>query len=454
MPFMKIENFFDQDSRMRMQYLLDLSLQEIEFTTESRIWLLSVAERETDENCLAILMKMLGAHIDTPEVRRTLTSSGDRLSESSAARDILISLGITAAQDEPESVRKWGIDVARRHAGVDPEAPDRFARDLADLLNDNRRSPDLRWHVALALAELGTETAIDLLLSSGKSLARSLPEAPDAGEDVDMDDETNRFLIEKIGYAVGAAADRIVALGRTDEALQLLETIRHKLTVDDETTDPTGWASSRLDEWRDRSAPSPKSAPWTVRLKTWFSDRFLTPRSPFGLSGLAAAAVGLCVIVGIWVYSGINGAPPTKIGVRLTMLANPNGFSGPVRGESPAAIEISPGDVLRSGDYFQVRLTPESDAHVHVFMVDSSGALFNLYSNRVSANEPIVLSEGRRGFQLDNQPGTETILLLASPEKIPQIENRLATLNRINAETLQTAFPEATVEVFPFRHAP
>lgn len=96
--------------------------------------------------------------------------------------------------------------------------------------------------------------------------------------------------------------------------------------------------------------------------------------------------------------------------------------------------------VLRSGDHYQIRFTPEQDGYVYIFQIDSGGAVYRLFPsegghdlqaanlNPVQAGTVYFLPAEDEAFQLDEQIGQEQIYTLAFQKRSTVLEDQYAAL--------------------------
>lgn len=128
----------------------------------------------------------------------------------------------------------------------------------------------------------------------------------------------------------------------------------------------------------------------------------------------------------------------------------------------PAAIEVAlqvdavvgpgqrrallPGEKLRSGDSFTLTVTANRRAHVYVAHVSGKGETALLYPASggrdvmVSPGEPVVLPGGDKSFHLDDQIGTESLLVLAADHPLVGAEKD-SYLQRAEQQPLPPAPP-------------
>ncbi|HPF57657.1 MAG TPA: serine/threonine-protein kinase [Candidatus Competibacteraceae bacterium] len=109
---------------------------------------------------------------------------------------------------------------------------------------------------------------------------------------------------------------------------------------------------------------------------------------------------------------------------------------------------LSNGSVLRSGDYYQIRFTPDQNSYIYIFQIDSSGGIYRLFppdsnnpsqtaiiTNPAQAKATYFIPAQDEAFQLDDQIGQEQIYVLAFQERNINLENQYMAL--IEARRLQ-----------------
>jgi len=126
--------------------------------------------------------------------------------------------------------------------------------------------------------------------------------------------------------------------------------------------------------------------------------------------------------------------PPIELSYKvLAQRRRANGFVEEIR--------VRDGTVLHSRDQFQIRFTPVSDCWVYVFLFDSTGKSETLFpypgiklgnfcrggvSYTVPDPAPPIAS---RWFYLDENPGTETLYIVASYEPMSDLDSIVAHMN-------------------------
>jgi hypothetical protein len=101
---------------------------------------------------------------------------------------------------------------------------------------------------------------------------------------------------------------------------------------------------------------------------------------------------------------------------------------------------LNEGDPLRAADNFAVIVKPESQSYVYIWQTDSSGEVFRVFPNSdfnpqgnpVSAKTEVwlpVAKNQRQWFHLDQNPGEEEIVIVASSDQLQELEDPLGLLS-------------------------
>ncbi len=115
----------------------------------------------------------------------------------------------------------------------------------------------------------------------------------------------------------------------------------------------------------------------------------------------------------------------------------PDGGQGSLR-------SLTNGRELHSGDYYTIKFTPEQECYVYIFQYDSREQLFTLFppdknyfkgeadwgnnQNPVKAKQTYFVPGEEKYFILNEHAGDETIHVLVSKEKQPELENEYKKL--------------------------
>jgi serine/threonine-protein kinase len=101
---------------------------------------------------------------------------------------------------------------------------------------------------------------------------------------------------------------------------------------------------------------------------------------------------------------------------------------------------LNEGDPLRAADNFAVIVQPEKLSYIYIWQTDSSGEVFRVFPNSdfnpqgnpVSAKTEVwlpVAKNQRQWFHLDQNPGEEEIVIVASAEPLQDLEDPLGLLS-------------------------
>jgi hypothetical protein len=120
-------------------------------------------------------------------------------------------------------------------------------------------------------------------------------------------------------------------------------------------------------------------------------------------------------------------APEFAVDFALLQSVEQNGEQVPV--------PMKDGQVLRraDGDRFQIYLSPSSDVHVYIYLIDGTGWIQRLYPddgsshvNPVRSGSELILPRSDLYFGLDEYPGVHEIFVLISPNPRNDVETALA----------------------------
>ena len=121
--------------------------------------------------------------------------------------------------------------------------------------------------------------------------------------------------------------------------------------------------------------------------------------------------------------------------------------------------EIQDGGVLHSGDMIKIKFRVEKETYVYLISLDALGNLTKLYPSKdtespkkIKPNETYVFPEKEGWLRLDDNTGQETLYLLASPEAIGDIEQRIEQLKESGIDKIAKAFPGVKIQTFSFKH--
>jgi hypothetical protein len=436
------EIFEDMPSDKKLAFLQYIHLKELYFDDSVKNWLRNALRTEQADPVRAMMLEAMTVYIDESEIRHELETilNGLHPPESpltySAAKEILI----TALTDDMKAVKEWGTRVLETYENVTPKNETSLCSFLANHLKDENQPPRLRWHTALGLAHLGTPAAIENLIDFG----RNLTQAPQSVPEQDLNHDINIFLMEKLAYSLGSAADKIAVRQKKTQVLELLKQINQRIHDEGQESKLTAWALSRVESVKSE----PETQLWGDRISGfWRRIQEMVQVSLF--PKIFVAAIAVCVILFFIIPSG-------QIAVNITVIGNAGKPSIRTKGTVPVPtkeeFELKEGCVLNSGDYFRIKIKTDNDAYVYMFFYDSSGEISEPFFYEVRAGETLVLPDEKERFRLDAYTGTETVFVLASENAIDGFEKKLEELRNAGISEIKKIFPEAAVQSFSFEH--
>lgn len=110
------------------------------------------------------------------------------------------------------------------------------------------------------------------------------------------------------------------------------------------------------------------------------------------------------------------------------------------RGQQGQFKPLNDGDVLLSGDFYKIIVTPKQDSYLYIFQLDSANKLYRLFPmdsfqgvqlgnlNPLKANKTYYLPAKNKSFKLDEETGTEKLYLLVSAQADVVLENQAQIL--------------------------
>ncbi len=119
-------------------------------------------------------------------------------------------------------------------------------------------------------------------------------------------------------------------------------------------------------------------------------------------------------------------------------------------GSSHEEIPVKNRDVLHSGDRFSITFRADQDSYVYLLFRDSAGEIVRLFEGKTASKESQKLGP----FQLDDNTGDESILMLTSAFPIENPEERIKQIKlayQQNTE-IQTLFSDIAVNIISFQH--
>ena len=126
-------------------------------------------------------------------------------------------------------------------------------------------------------------------------------------------------------------------------------------------------------------------------------------------------------------------------------------------GEGYEEVLVQEGGTLKSGDTFKVYFSTNEDCYTYIFIYDSQGRIQGLFpdpktglANRIRGTREYSVPPGGLWFELDENPGIETIYVLASYEPLKEIGKLFSQMARGGLERQINDFSGWGKEVHTF----
>lgn len=125
-----------------------------------------------------------------------------------------------------------------------------------------------------------------------------------------------------------------------------------------------------------------------------------------------------------------------------------------VRGNATTSREfiLNKDSSLKSGSSFQIRTKINQDAYYYLILQDSRQVIAKLDSGKAVAGEIIVIPNRDQWYQLDENQGVETIVLIAAENEISNFDDKLKGIKSIEINEIKNIFKTATVVSFDIVH--
>jgi hypothetical protein len=195
---------------------------------------------------------------------------------------------------------------------------------------------------------------------------------------------------------------------------------------------------------------------WNV-LKGFFSFDFIP--LPVAVKSCAAAAVVLLVCSATYLY--YQQTMPLSLTMEVVGKTPVMATRG-TPGEKTVETILAEGDILFSKDYCRIHFELNRDAYAYVLYYDSSGELHQLFPDpeaktveALKANTPYTVpAADDQWFQLDDNRGTETVFMLASPAPLSNLKDIYPSIQGLSREEALNVFKNSApvFRVLSFQH--
>jgi hypothetical protein len=142
-------------------------------------------------------------------------------------------------------------------------------------------------------------------------------------------------------------------------------------------------------------------------------------------------------------------------------IAKKNNIANPVTISVKTALELTrdgqtssvePGHEFKSGDRVKLRYTTNADGYVYWLAKMSSGKYSVLFPNNQTGMDNLIKKNEEHtvpvkgSFRFDDTPGTENLLMVFSPDRIPELEQAVAEANGQKNNVVENSIQVASVE--------
>jgi hypothetical protein len=137
-----------------------------------------------------------------------------------------------------------------------------------------------------------------------------------------------------------------------------------------------------------------------------------------------------------------NIANPVTISVKTTLDLTRDGQTS----------SVEPNQEFKSGDRVKLRYTTSTDGYVYWLAKMSSGKYSVLFPNNQTGMDNLVKKNEEHtvpvkgSFRFDDKPGTETLLMVFAPDKIPELEQAVAEANGQKNNVVENSTQVASLE--------
>ena len=129
-------------------------------------------------------------------------------------------------------------------------------------------------------------------------------------------------------------------------------------------------------------------------------------------------------------------------------------ISDQMRGEEPEYEEknLNQGDILKSGEFFQIKAQINKDTFYYLIMWDSHQNLSKLGAGKTTSDETITFPDDDNWYQLDSSKGLESIILILSSIEILNFDQQMKMIKSLEETKIKEIFDNAKIKIFQFKH--
>ncbi|MCF8070584.1 MAG: DUF4384 domain-containing protein [Desulfobacterales bacterium] len=165
------------------------------------------------------------------------------------------------------------------------------------------------------------------------------------------------------------------------------------------------------------------------------------------------SVVALACLAIFFINKNILDFNKSKIGVELTVVGKV--LDGEeMRGNAGTYREfvLKTDSSLKSGSFFQIRTKINQDAYYYLILQDSRQVITKLDSGKAVSGKTLLMPGTDQWYQLDENKGIETLVLITVENEIPDFDDKLKEINSIEINEIKNIFNTATVVSFDIVH--
>ena len=114
--------------------------------------------------------------------------------------------------------------------------------------------------------------------------------------------------------------------------------------------------------------------------------------------------------------------------------------------------KLNQGDILKSGEFFQIKAQINKNTFYYLIMLDSHQNLSKLGIGKTTSNQSIIFPGDDKWYQLDTKKGLESIVLIRSPIEISNFDQKIKMIKSLEESKIKRIFDNAKIKTFQFKH--
>jgi hypothetical protein len=193
-------------------------------------------------------------------------------------------------------------------------------------------------------------------------------------------------------------------------------------------------------------------------IKECFTFEWIAQPIPVAVRSGAAALALILICTATYLYYQQSG----PLGVHMDIIGKTREVTRGVPTGKTIEKLVKEGDTLFADDYCRIHFELDQDAYAYILYLDSSGSLQQLYPDptkavpqKVKANTQYTIPTGEdKWFQLDENPGKETVFIVASDKPVRDLQSFDSSIQGLNKDDVLKALKKKArvLEVLSFNH--